>query len=162
MKKNLKANEFENVNTEWMYKGEATAFDRPINSLLEVDVDFRQSRHTGKQTEIQEDEIKLLVKERLREKKFDNFIFAIPKSDIDSSEEIKTEGTSLLSFEEIEEMIQLLDIELMQISDLNNHVCDYNVTKSNILKNKKVKAQKKEKDKVEKELKKYKNVEFVK
>ncbi|ELQ74680.1 U3 small nucleolar ribonucleoprotein (snoRNP) subunit - Mpp10p [Trachipleistophora hominis] len=56
-----------------MYKGEASARERPLNSLLGCDLEFKQTRVVTKPTENDENETLMLVKTRLREKNLITF-----------------------------------------------------------------------------------------
>lgn len=146
-----------NFEKKWMYQGEASAYDRPINSLLDLDIDYKQAQAVIKQTVLEEDQIKLLVKSRLRERVFDNFIFEKPKEE-EKIENLEINNESILTIEEIQEMIAHLNSQLVQISDMNNHITNHrnNKPKAEIFK----KRKKTETD-LTKKLSKHKNVKFI-
>lgn len=142
---------------KWMYQGEASAYDRPTNSLLNLDIDYRQTQTVTKQSKLEEDEIKSLVKSRIREKKFDNFVFVTSKPD-DEEEEFKVECDTVLSPEEIKELLGELTKELLQIGDMNRFITSPKNTETKSEVQKKVK---KRKINISTQLKKQKNVEFI-
>lgn len=146
---------------EWMYQGETTAHERPLNSLVNCDIEFRQAKAVIKQDKSEEDKMKLLVKERLRENRFDNYVFEVENGEKEPEEEIKANNNIVMDNEEIEETLNMLNIELMKISDLNNNICEYETVQPMKKKNDSSKRLKKG-SAVMKELKKHKNVEIIK
>lgn len=152
-----KNDEIYNFERKWMYQGEASAHDRPVNSLLELDIDYRQAQAVIKQSVMEEDEIKSLVKSRIRERVFDNFISEIPQEN-EKIEDLKIDNDSILTIEEIKDMIAHLNSQLIQISDMNNHITSY---RSNNPRTKIPIKRKNRATDTTKKLKKYNNVEFI-
>lgn len=143
---------------EWMYQGEVTASERPINSLLDHDFDFKQVKSVTKQTDKEEEEIEAIVRERCREKKFDNYQIEEQHEEEENAEheEIKTGNSEVLTVEEVQTMIDTLNHELYMLSDMNSYMTEGS-------KNKIVTpdVRKKHKKNTDKELKKHKNVNII-
>lgn len=149
---------------EWMHRGETNAFDRPKNSLLNCDFEFKQAKTVSKQSEDEELEIKLLVKERVKEKKFDNIEFRAETNEENeiAQEIVPTGNGTVLSCEEIEDLLNVLNVELMKISDLNNNICEYKSSNPTKKPKDRPNSAQKNKESAIKELKKHKNVKIIK
>lgn len=85
--KNMKKN-------EWMYKGEASSINRPKNSLLNCDLEFKQLKTMPKYDENIEKEILIVVKECLRQKTFDNVMIEVEEKEVKDGENIKVPDNS--------------------------------------------------------------------
>lgn len=150
-------------NKEWMYKGEANAKERPVNSLLNCELEFKQAKVVTKQKESDENEILMLVKARLREKKFDNITFRIENDDeSDSAPNFKpSDASAVLNCEEVEDLLDVLNVELMRISDLNNNICEFKRISTKRKTDEHAKNSRSSKSSAIKELKKHKNVQIL-
>lgn len=142
---------------KWMYQGEATAQDRPVNSLLDLDIDFRQAQSVAKTTAEEEDEILFAVKQRLRENNFDNFVFS-KLENIEKDEEMPVENQNILTIAEIEDMMNDLTKDLLLISDMNNNITNTKETQKKLENKRKSKVRK---TNIVNQLKKHKNVQFI-
>ncbi|KAM0688503.1 U3 snoRNP protein [Conglomerata obtusa] len=153
---------------EWKHRGEVTKEDRPLDSLLSTKILFDQSRPLIPVSTDIETVLKKIVKRRLREKKFDNFIEK--NTDVfnekQEDEEIIVEEDASDDEMTKEEMIELfwtIDGELGKMCDFGN-ISTIGVAKNvkKIFEEKIVKKKKGRKDaQIIKELKKNKNVKFV-
>ncbi|KRH91947.1 U3 small nucleolar ribonucleoprotein (snoRNP) subunit - Mpp10p, partial [Pseudoloma neurophilia] len=147
--------------SKWMFQGEVSACDRPVDSLLNLDLDYKQAQCIEKVTKIKEDEIKLMLRERIKEKNFDNFQFIVEQNE-NKEDDLPLMNDSnhvIMSIIEIKEMINILNTELFKISDQNQHISTGEKSKS-ILEIKE-KIYKKKGNNLTKELKKHRNVEFI-
>lgn len=148
----------------WKNIGEVTKTDRPINSLLSAKIDFDQRKPFLPVSADIEVELKKLVKQRIKEKNYDNFkptkienkIFEdVKEEDVEEYEEDMTK----------EEMIALfwkIDNELTKMCDFSNF-CALGVEKDEKKIFEERKKPKKNKDeKIIKELAKNRNVRIVK
>lgn len=104
--------------THWSHKGEVKSTDRPKNSLLQSDYDFKQTAPLITNTDI-EDELFKIAQHRIRAKNFDNYKITknsikeeeVPKyEDSDASEDIDdlTENEMQALFWQINKELDLI------------------------------------------------------
>ncbi len=96
----------------WKFKGEAKASSRPINSLLNADVEFETRLINIPITKEENSEIFKFITQRYREKTFDNYEFKEEKPEIDEevydTELIETNKEIFELYEKIESSIRKL------------------------------------------------------
>lgn len=149
----------------WKNIGEVTKSDRPINSLLTSKIDFKQKAPLSSISAEAEDELRILVKHRIKEKNYDNFKPVIKTNDVFEKTEIVDDDVEYEEDMSKEEMIELfwkIDNELSKICDFSNF-CALGVEKNEkkIFDEKKVSNKVKD-AKVLKNLAKNKNVRIIK
>jgi U3 small nucleolar RNA-associated protein MPP10 len=105
---------------EWKYLGEIDSKSRPINSLLDQEgIQFEQNNPILQLSRAEDNEIEKMVIRRVREKKFDNFVFKGEDERVFETEcsEDNEYSKNDLSKTEIYELYSLIDNELNRISD---------------------------------------------
>ncbi|KAM0675305.1 u3 small nucleolar ribonucleoprotein MPP10 [Gurleya vavrai] len=151
-------------NDNWQHRGEVSKKDRPTDSLLNTHILFDQSRPTNPIQKDTETLLKNIVKRRLKEKNFDNFIEKKKDLFLEDIEEIQeSEESDEMTKEEMVKLFWNIDSELAKMCDFGNQT-SFGVVEND----KKMFEEKKEKRKrnkkeenIVKELKKNKNVKFL-
>lgn len=145
---------------EWKYTGEITSKERNKNSLLkESDIEFE----TVKEDKEESFNYFKLIKTRLFEKNFDNFVLPVEKKEKITEIEEYEEKTDI-SKEEMTELFKEIVEEINKESEVNDVYCNLVIDdKIKEVKNKEIKAKSINREKESMRiLKRYKNVKIIK
>ncbi|TBT97245.1 hypothetical protein CWI39_3079p0010 [Hamiltosporidium magnivora] len=130
----------ENEFTDWKYKGEVEGRERPKGSLLNQEIQFDQTKPLIPILEENFD-IRKVVIERIKERKYDNWILQKKEENINEGIEDNEENKDItnieddnLSKEEMRELFSLIDKQLLQITDYKLLFCNSLFYKEELIK----------------------------
>lgn len=117
-----KVEEIEEKLTEkktWEFKGEIKASSRPVNSLIDAEVEFEKNEIIVPITKEENQNIFKYVCQRFKEKTFDNFEFKTPKEEVvEEVYDIKP----IESNKEIFELFDKIETEIKKMVDYGNKI----------------------------------------
>lgn len=153
-------------NKNWKLLGEVQKQNRPTDSLLNMNINFAQTRPSVPQSTTTENELKQLIIKRIKSKEFDNYIF---KKDIDQvfsdenkndESESESDGNEDMTKEEMINLFWEIDADLAKICDFGSSYATgiEKIKEKNIFDEKKIDKNKKTDEKILRELKKKRNV----
>lgn len=112
------------ISRDWRHMGEIDARSRPRNSLASgVQVDYERSKSSRALSEKDDREIQRLLKERVREGRFDNFEYGICNRDETSAEDAAEDMTAAQDQEVKREDLDVLFQEIKCELDALTSAC---------------------------------------